>query len=357
MRFRFDSAAFAPSSTPVLRVGVAWGTTVLVAKQFAPGQSVGFGDHPNCILPLPDGLSIAPIPIKAVGAEWQIDHYGATDGMIERSGRREDPARMMAPVRIGPGDWGVLQYGAISLFFQLSESTVPSLGRPKEFDELTGLCVASSALLHIVAFLVLWLLASPRPARPTELSSLQQLGDRFGLQRWIVDSQVVSASLNPDEAPLEAYRLTDYREVTYELKRALSLVRSSAPVARAAGQGTPTSSAVVGSKTISLVPAASGVWGGLAKNAIERVAIDRMSLLQSCGDAEVVPAAEFRGTVVLSLTVSPEGVVTGAETTSTPRRPKLEACVAQQSRSGWRYPQSSAPSNVKYTLRLGPASP
>lgn len=357
MKSAFGRAPLPPPGTTTLRVAVAWGTTVLATRELLPGQSACFGDGPDGLIPLPDGLNVAPVPVRAVDAGWQVDPRGVTDGIILLGGREQDPTRLIPPLVVTPGDWGLLQYGTVSLYFQFDEIVAPiPVDRKWRYDRATTWSIAAAALLHVATLVVLALTAAPRAVRPVELSDEGQIAARFGLNRWLV-----MAPPPPEEAvavpPSEQDRSIDFRVLAEPVRRALSEIRSLNPTPR---DSTPILAPILApilptlaAKSLALVPASGAVWGGLRKEAVDQVVASELTLLQTCCDAEVVPIAEFRGSMQVSLTVAADGTIQGADVSATPRRPKLEACVLSQVKQTWRFPKGSAPSNVKVALRLG----
>src|SRR5688572_3941670 len=106
--------ADAPTNEQVLRVAAVWGTTVVALKTLYAGQSFVLGDHEEAVLPIPDGLEMAAVPIRAAQGGWQLDARGTLGGLLTLRGRAEDPiaiARTGAPVPVMPGDFGLIQYG------------------------------------------------------------------------------------------------------------------------------------------------------------------------------------------------------------------------------------------------------
>jgi hypothetical protein len=101
------------SEALVLRTAALWGTFVLASRDLRSGQSLEVGDAPTALIAKPDESPVSGLPIRAVGAGWELDARGATGGRLQLRGRVEDPAELGqsgAPVPIVAGDYGVLQY-------------------------------------------------------------------------------------------------------------------------------------------------------------------------------------------------------------------------------------------------------
>src|SRR4051794_23556079 len=104
----------------VMRVAAVWGTTVVAMRALDRGESLILGDGPDALLPVPDGLSLPPVIVRANQGGWELDARGAVGGSLRLRGREEDPARLAtgAPIAIIPGDHGLVQYGPFAVFFQ-----------------------------------------------------------------------------------------------------------------------------------------------------------------------------------------------------------------------------------------------
>jgi hypothetical protein len=190
------AAAALPS---VLRVAAAWGTTVLSVKNLLVGESYILGETEGASMVMPDGLLASNVPVRAVATGWELDARGVTNGLLRLRGREEDPKRFAdAPVILVPGDWGLLQYGAFSLFFQFGPAALP-LSKKKRRDLLVGLSIVSSMIFHFGTFGMVRALTSPPPIpKPAELSNPEEIAARFGIERSVLE-----------EAPKEAMAGTD----------------------------------------------------------------------------------------------------------------------------------------------------
>jgi len=182
-------------SSTVLRVAAAWGTTVLSVKHLLAGESFMLGDGPDASMVMPDGLFASRIPVRAIGSGWELDAQGVSNGLLRLRGREEDPTRIaVAPVPLMPGDWGLLQYGPFSLFFQFTQAP-PPLSQKRRRDLLVGLAIASSVVLHVGLFaLVRSLTTPPLIPKPVELSNPDEIAARFGVERSFIEER-------PEPAP------------------------------------------------------------------------------------------------------------------------------------------------------------
>jgi TonB family protein len=181
------AVAPAPSRAQDLRVAAVWGTTVVALRALGRGESFVLGDGEAAVLPVPDGLDMSPVPVRAAGGGWELDARGTISGTLSLRGRTEDPAsiaRAGAPIPVMPGDYGLLQYGQFSIFFQYSPK--PDTLKTGYFgpELLAVLAIFSSTVLHVGVLGMLRVLMTPPPlGKPLELTNPDEFAARFGLKR------------------------------------------------------------------------------------------------------------------------------------------------------------------------------
>jgi periplasmic protein TonB len=170
------------SQALVLRTAAVWGTFVLASRELRSGQSLSVGEDAAALVAKPDQSSIVDLPIRAVGNGWELDARGATGGALHLRGRQEDPAelgRRGAPVPIVAGDYGVLQYGAFSVFFQFAHAApVP---RSRLRVDLGLLLAFFFAILTVGGSLLLLYMLFPAQdlPKPLELTNSQELAVQY----------------------------------------------------------------------------------------------------------------------------------------------------------------------------------
>lgn len=163
---------------------------MLAVKTLYRGQSFRLGDDTLAELPVPDGLEMSPIPVRASQGGWELDARGAIGGALTLRGRPEDPfalARTGAPVPVMPGDFGLLQYGQFAIFFQYvtTPGNLPMFGNA---EPLNWLAIFSSSVFHIgVLGLIRTLMTPPPIPKPIELTNPDELASRFGLKRAMIE--------------------------------------------------------------------------------------------------------------------------------------------------------------------------
>jgi len=175
----------APAPVVTLRAAAVWGTTVLAADNLTPGRSLRVGDGEGAVVAKPDSATIVDLPIRAVGAGWELDARGATGGEVYLRGRKEDPGdlgRGGAPIPIVAGDYGVVQYGNFGIFFQFSNA-VPPIKKKRRLDWgfLFSLLFAAVAVGGGLA--LIWAITTPRGIpKPLELTSAAELMLQFNMK-------------------------------------------------------------------------------------------------------------------------------------------------------------------------------
>jgi hypothetical protein len=200
------------ASTQVLRVAAAWGTTIVGVKLLEAGQDCMLGEKPGALAAMPDGLDAAALPLRAVGGGWELDAKGAVSGVLVVRGREENVAalsRSGAPIPVVPGDYGLVQYGLFSVFFQYTPAP-PALKKKQSpwalpfamlgrllfvGDPLTGLSFFSSIVFHLGVIGLLIVNWTPAPYQlPPELVSPEEYAERFGLKRVLPDMEPPSVA-------------------------------------------------------------------------------------------------------------------------------------------------------------------
>src|ERR1019366_7203111 len=206
------SAMAAPPSQ-VLRVAAAWGTTIVGVQLLDPGRDCVLGEVPGALAAMPDGLLASPAPLRAAGNGWELDARGAINGSLLLRGRGENVAgpapgaglaRAGAPVTVLPGDYGLIQYGLFSVFFQYTTpASALDLKKRSRFvtpfalfwrlltdDPLVGLSLFSSIVFHLGLIGLLIINWTPDEYRlPPELVSPEDYAALFGLKRVLPEME------------------------------------------------------------------------------------------------------------------------------------------------------------------------
>lgn len=167
-----------PSESLVLRTAAVWGTFVLASRELRAGQSLAMGEGQGALYPKPDESPVADSPIRAVGNGWELDARGVSGGLLHLRGRKEDPCELAkggAPIPIVPGDYGLLQYGSLSVFFQFAHAAPAPRSRVR-VDVSLALSFAFAIITLCGGLLLLYMLYPQLElAKPLELTSPEEL--------------------------------------------------------------------------------------------------------------------------------------------------------------------------------------
>lgn len=166
------------SNALVLRTAAVWGTFVLATRDLESGQSLAVGDGADALIAKPDESPVSELPIRSIGNGWELDPRGATGGLLHLRGREEDPAALAesgAPVPIVAGDYGVLQYGSLSVFFQFAHPAPVPKARWR--PDIALVLAFVFAVLTLGGGLMLLYLLFPQQdlPKPLELTSQEEL--------------------------------------------------------------------------------------------------------------------------------------------------------------------------------------
>lgn len=169
----------------VLRTAAVWGTTVLKARALSAGQGLKLGEDSESLLAKPDGAQISDYPIRAAANGWELDARGATGGEVMLRGRRESAAALGAsgaPIPIVAGDYGVIQYGNFSVFFQFADA-VPPLRKRRRLDVGLLLSFVFAFIAVCGGLALMWAITTPRGIpKPLELTSQADLMAQLNLK-------------------------------------------------------------------------------------------------------------------------------------------------------------------------------
>jgi hypothetical protein len=173
-------------ATPVvLRTAASWGTTVLAVRALWAGQGFKLGDGADAVVAKPDNALIADYTIRAVATGWELDARGATGGEVVLRGRPENPAALAAsgaPIPIVAGDYGILQYGNFSVFFQFTDAP-PPIKTSRRIDLGLILSFVFAFIAVCGGLLLLWAITTPRGIpKPLELTSSADLLAQMNLK-------------------------------------------------------------------------------------------------------------------------------------------------------------------------------
>jgi hypothetical protein len=369
-----------------LRVAAVWGTTVLTVRELRRGESFDVSDGPKHSIPMPDGMDIAPAPLRAVPGGWELDPRGIAAGLLLLRGRQEDPiaiARSGVPVAVMPGDYGLLQYGLLSIFFQYFQVPTRRVP-PRGFEAVTILSLLASVVLHGGAVGVFkTLMPKPPPAAPMELSSPGEFAARLGVQHGFGQGEAPGANtpvvrLLPRSSMaelLEASRATTLQERINGVRAvpsallglgATTLVPGAEGGSKPEPAGGPAPSNTMqtgwhgspaGSSSAALDAGApadpKAAKGALSSDQVRRVVVSHQATVRACYDAELPKHPGLKGNVTVTWQIEPNGSVSSAEVaSSTLSNARAEACIVKQVKL-WKFPTAELPTQPTFPFILG----
>jgi len=357
----FLMASVTPSSATSLRVAAAWGTTVVCTKQLHPGQSCILGDGADALIAMPDDLFASNTPIRAVGTGWQVDPLGATGGVMRLRGMEQDPTRVTAGelIRLRPGDWGLVQYGTFSIFFQLG-FRAPSLPQVRRSDRLVTLAMLVSLLIHAALFAAIFVLTSRPPIqKPAELQSREEMAARFGVRPefirptpgpWSSGDVAGAPGAGRHGGSLAEMSASDVRS---ELEQAIGMVKSLGPAGSGRRAQDFAKSSASGAAPGRRVVAAAGAGiaqGGVPKEKVKEVVTAHVASIKACYEIEAQRIAGLRGEISIAWQIAPDGTVTSATVSRTSLGiASAETCMLRQVKQ-WQFPVSAAATNVTWSF-------
>jgi hypothetical protein len=266
---------------------------------------------------------------------------------MQVQGIQRDPTRIVAGdrVRLQPGDYGLLQYGELSVFFQLGwrAAALPEISRK---ETLVTLSLLLSLVLHVGFFAAAFVLTrSPPIPKPAELSSQGELAARFRVSHGFIFSPGVrEISEGVDGAPshLLAADLQD------EISRAVSMITSVGPSGAGRKTPEPTKAAAPALRKVVAAAGTGTAQGGLSKEKVRQVVTLNIAPLQICYENEVQRVADLKGDVSIAWQIAADGSVTASSVSrSSLGLAKAESCMLRQVNQ-WRFPPSATATNVTW---------
>ena len=182
------SAAPQPLERPV-RVAWLWNGTLLGERMLTHAEPVVIGgDGPHAV-PAPEGIGDdeALTLLTPTGNGHQVTPDPRLSGLVWLSGQRTDVRSLAAApgypraagVPLGARDYGIVQIGGLSVFFQPVRTLAGPL--PKRIDRDSALlaCLSLSVFVHVAALLFLFLVAANEFASTEDLEVDPELMKKF----------------------------------------------------------------------------------------------------------------------------------------------------------------------------------
>lgn len=369
----------APGPT-ALSTAIVWGTTVVALRHLAPGESLEIGDGPPALAPRPLGAEMPGCPIRSGARGWELDARGATGGLASIGGVELDPSELPQDGReilLSANDWGLVEFGSIAVFFQLSRAAPPlSSRRRADWGLLWAFLFSATATLGGLA-LLRGITSPSEVERPFELTPRPELFRLFHVSAR-PSGLAGQGGKNPSRPQPEPAgprkpafgpqsRGTDDAarrepavgsigdllgaEAGDQLRRALAAIPSTP-----GGTGQPSTRAmgVVQQAGDRGMEPAESPHQGLGTDEINRVMTARMPLFRSCYDAARAYDPKLKGAVSVSFSVLPSGAVAVSTLAASSLKHKgVENCILQHFR-GLAFPPSEGRTNASYAFTFSP---
>ena len=172
-----------------MRVSWLWNGTLLGERLMTHAEPVVIGgDSPNA-LPAPEGIGDGEgLPLLTPTASGhQLTPDPRLSGLVYLSGQRTDlRALASAPgyppaagVPLGARDFGLVQVGGLSVFFQPVRAVAGPMPKKLDRDAALIACLSLSIFVHVAALLFLFLVAAYELAVPTDMEVDPELLKKF----------------------------------------------------------------------------------------------------------------------------------------------------------------------------------
>jgi len=318
----------------LLKVAALWGTAVVAHCELRPGESLGIGDRPGALVAKPDGVAAPDYPVRAVEGGWEIDRAGCTGGLLYLGGAASDPSAPesdAAPKLLGLGDYGLLRYGDVALFFQRIRPA-PPITRLRQWDWAWLGALLLSLVVVGGGLALARTLTGPRVRpKPLELTTQGELGARFRVNPGLFD-------------PVFGQELGRAQDLT------LGEVLDPGDALRAALGTTDGANRPPAIPRPSAVPSASGPGEGLSPAEVSRVVMARYPDFRACYTLFMAARPAREGSVTVSYTITPRGRPDGATIgSSTLHDQRIEDCILRRFAT-LRFPASDHPTHASFTF-------
>lgn len=170
-----------------LRVAWLWNGALLGERMLTHAEKVVIGGDDPSALPAPEGIGDGLSLLTPTADGHQLTPDPRLSGLVWLSGQRTDVRSLVAApgypkaagVPLGARDYGIVQVGGLSVFFQPVRAVQGA--PPKRFDRDAALlaCLALSIFVHVVGLLFLLLVAARELAVPQDLEVDPELLRKF----------------------------------------------------------------------------------------------------------------------------------------------------------------------------------
>jgi hypothetical protein len=164
-----------PSSERPLRAALLWNGAVWDERLLCEPVPVVLGSGKRAMFPLPAGVTEAEdvTLLEPDGAGYRLAPVPGMGGQVWLSGRASHARELRAPAQLGGGDYGLVTFGATSVFFQYVRPVQGEVPRRSFRDGALIACLGLSVFAHVTALVFLFLVAAQElaPVAGLELDS------------------------------------------------------------------------------------------------------------------------------------------------------------------------------------------
>lgn len=173
-----------------LRIAWLWNGTLLGERLVTKPEAISVGGDDPAAVPAPTEEALVVLEPSANGHRFMPD--ARLRGALWISGQRHDVSSLGVPCELGPHDYGLVQLGSVSLFFQPVRPAVGEVPRRPFRDGALFSCFGLSVFVHVVSLVFLFLVAARELAPVDDLELDAELMRKF--------------LVTPPPSPMEALR-------------------------------------------------------------------------------------------------------------------------------------------------------
>lgn len=181
----------------VLRVALVWQGTVLQERSVRSGSITVGGDRKASFNAPSSGEDSIDTLFSGSGSSFTLTPFAGMTGMVTIGGKQQAVAGG-GSLNVSPGDWGVLNLGEVSFYFQWVEddaAAIPFLSGAFDFNMASTITISAAVHLGLYILSALW----PTPPR----SQTFEIPDRLAA-RLLVDADLNAVEdMVEEDAPID----------------------------------------------------------------------------------------------------------------------------------------------------------
>jgi hypothetical protein len=277
-------AAAVQASARPLRVALLWNGAVQTEQLVQDARPIVLGDGRDALFRLPDGAieedSVTLLEPEPTG--FQLTPHPRMGGYVWLAGHGTSVNEIAVPVSLRPGDFGLVTFGSVTVFFQQVSATRGEVPRKGFRDGALIACLGLSVFVHVAAIIFFFFVAAREFAPVSGLELDTGLLSKY----LIIPPPEELLALSRKSAGLEDPGLRDRDESGGKrAKDAEGKVgKRDAPNRRTEIAGAPADAVAQQVRGMGLLGVLSGGRSDAMENALDTKALD--SLLGGLGSAQ-----------------------------------------------------------------------